>query len=152
MTTRLAPVLLLVGCVAGPLPVLTIDARAEPSFDRIADACAWWGLDCVEADDNEGALTVFLTDERAFENDEPVGGKVFDRSACSPVLWADAGKHDLEHEMGHVLGLGKKHSSDVGNVMYAEDDGSVEKTSTDEQDDKVQNAAERLARCRGGEP
>jgi len=142
--------LLAIGCTAGPLPIYWIDARTEPSFYRIEEACNWWGLDCYEADDNDGALTVFLTDENAVENAEPIGGKVFDRDPCSPVLWCDDNKHDLEHEMGHVLGLGKTHSSDIHNVMYAKDEGGVEKTSTEEQDTKVQRAADRLARCIGG--
>lgn len=148
---RVAAILpILVGCAAGPLPVYWIDARAEPSFERIEDACNWWGLDCVEADDNDGALTVLLTDENAIEDAEPIGGKVFDHDLCSPVLWADDTKRDLEHEMGHVLGLGKKHSRHIENVMYAEDHGGIEKTSTEEQDTKVLHAAERLAACIGG--
>jgi hypothetical protein len=142
--------LLVCGCTAGPLPIFWIDARAEPTFDRIEDACDWWGINCYEADDNEGALTVLLTDERAVVDDEPIGGRVFDRDPCSPVLWTDDGKHDLEHEMGHVLGLGKKHSSHIENVMYGKDEGGVEKTSTEEQDTRVERAAHRVASCVGG--
>lgn len=131
----------------GPVPVYWIDSRAEPDFATVEDACGYWGLDCFEADESKGALTVWVSEHGAFDEsaDESIGGRRFDKDPCGPMVWATDDALDLEHEIGHAFGL--KHRDDSGNVMHADGGGT---DATDWQHNRVHTRANFLADCVGG--
>ena len=141
--------LLPTACDAPRVPVVHLDQTdGEAPFERVEEACAFWGLDCYEADDEDGALTIMLGDRCAHDQrhgDEPLCGEVFDEDPCSPMLFAAYWDMALEHEIGHVFGL--KHSDDEANVMFWF--GAMGTESSEQQERRVQRRARALAACPG---
>jgi hypothetical protein len=154
--------LVLSACASGPVPVFWIDARPEDrepyiigeplpelgSFDRIDDACAFWGLDCFETDDDRGALTIILsTHGGPSSGGEYHCGETIAIDPCGPLIWTCDAPRVVEHEIGHAFKL--SHARSTKNIMQRDSDISGEET-TDAQRDRVLAAADRLSRCGGG--
>lgn len=140
---------LLAGC-GQPVSVFWIDAREKPDFQTIVEACAWWGLDCEETDNDEGALTILVTDLGSGVAPDAEGktiqGAIFDKQWCGPAIWGTDQPGVLEHEIGHAFGL--KHRDDPGNIMHRSDP-AIDLDVTDWQWNKVHRCADFLANCVG---
>lgn len=168
--TRLLPLLLaLTAC--GPVPVRLLDLRQGPGilgedaepFDRIEIACEHWGVDCVETGEGEGSLGVMLSNGDGHlvgDEHDRVGGVSWGGSRCTLVVWAmddDECPWCLEHELGHAFSraLGDAFQlQDIdapGFVMHGIVQGAGPET-TDRQRRRVQQGADAIAGCPGGNP
>jgi hypothetical protein len=147
MRRALLALLLLSAC---DVPVFWIDARADTSeqgsFARIEEACEFWGLNCYETDDPQGALTIILSDHGGTADDELYHSGHTSDKACDPLVWATDDGFILEHETGHAFSL--SHRKNTDNVMFVDQDVAGSDT-TKWQVGRVQRAAARLAACIG---
>lgn len=132
------------GCAPSAVGLHVIDARASGQAS-VADACAILAVECVKSAEQEGAVSVILTDRGAADPDgsDWLAGKAF-RRACRPVLWASDDVYVIAHELGHVLGL--DHVSDPDRLMAPIPGTEV----TAQELDIVERHADRLASCMGG--
>jgi hypothetical protein len=118
--------LLTAACVEEPndrggdlIPIFWIDARTDTSelgsFDRIQEACNYWGLTCTDSDEHIDVVLLILTDHGGAATDEThkLGFAYYD--PCNPILWAADDDLVLEHEVGHGFTL--EHLNVLGNVM-----------------------------------
>lgn len=151
----------LTACAGGPVPVYWVDLRPEDRdpyqpgdtipelglFDRIADACAFWGLDCYETEDSERVLTIVLSTHGGPDSgDDYLCGETSHADPCAPLIFSCDHDRVLEHEIGHALGRLKHRPRDTDNVMHPNADVSGYDAS-DVQIDRVQNGGDRLYRC-----
>ena len=102
------------------IPVFWIDARTDPedfgSFDVIENACAFWGLPCIEATTFPGSIVIIIseTSGHASDHTDLLGFAVYD--PCEPVIWSFDDEVALAHEIGHAFTL--EHVNDPANIMY----------------------------------
>jgi len=136
----------LAGCGTPRIEVLLLDEREVRSFDEVVEACAWWGIDCEEAEGSEqrrGVLTVFMIETCFWSEDGTmICGENFTKDPCEPTFVTNP--FNVTHEMGHAFGL--EHRQKPANVMhkyslYRGDE------STPWQDSRVLSRARHLASC-----
>lgn len=134
------------GCQAPQVPVYWLDSREHQDWGVIEDACAWWGLECHLADQERGALLLYIDESGAWDHsrDRNVGGHYTSRQPCRPSAISSDNDGDLVHEIGHAFGL--RHSDDQDNIMRPRN-SSTELEATDHQINKVQRRARLLAGC-----
>jgi hypothetical protein len=119
--------LVLPGCVGEPdlrgplpIPIFWVDARIDTSergsFDRIDEACKFWGLVCEDSDEHDDAITLVLTDYGGLASDDThkLGYAFYD--PCEAVIWSFDDSVALEHELGHTFTL--QHVDTHDNVMF----------------------------------
>jgi len=142
---------LIAACGGGPVPVFWVDLRAAVpteeigSFDRIAEACEFWTIDCEDSDDDANALVVLLEDHGGPGSDGNFRcGETSHADPCNPMVFACDDGTVLEHEIGHAFGL--EHRGDVDNVMHFDSDVAGDDTAA-AQRRLVHHGADRLSRC-----
>lgn len=108
---------MLVGCDAEGLPVYLVDARdGSYDFTAVEEACEFWGVTCVEHDNQDESIVVIMTRGWSGRTTEGTKCAGLTKESWIPMTWT--GDDDaIYHEMGHVLGLADLADGEGGNVM-----------------------------------